>query len=219
MPPKKRGFTPAATIFSPAATARGTSSGASRFEFAAYDRRGIVKHSTRVRIAEDRNGRRASIVADKLNQELEAQWRALTGGVCADQATRYEQARLRARSLGFDYLDSGEVLRLPTEQRLARLEALVTKGVANDPGARAALLGTEKRPVIMLSKLQAEHEALLGDQIKNMSPEQLRIWRTSRIRSAKQFVELVGDKPTARSPDTTASRRFGRWCTRRRCSR
>jgi integrase len=163
-------------------------------EFAQFDRRGIVKHSTRVRIAEDRNGRRASRVADRLNQELEAQWRAQSGGNCNDHAAGYEQARLRARALGFDYLENGEVLQLPTEQRLARLEALVTKGVANDPGARAALLGTEKRPLLMLSKLQAEHEALVGDQIKDMSPEQLRIWRTSRIRSVKQFVDVVRDK-------------------------
>jgi len=170
-------------------------------EFSAYDQRGIVRHSTRVRITEDRNGRRASIIADKLNKELEAQWQALSGGICTDQAVRYEQARLRARSLGFEYLDSGEVLQLPTEQRLARLEALVTKGVANDPGARAALLGTEKRPVVMLAKLQAEHEALVGDQIKDMSPEQLRIWRTSRIRSAKQFVDIVGNKPITEVTD------------------
>lgn len=46
-----------------------------------------------------------------------------------------------------------------------------------------------------LSRLQQEHEALVGDELKGMSAEQLRIWRTSRIRSAQQFVDLVGDKP------------------------
>jgi len=39
-------------------------------EFEAFDERGIVKHSTKIRIADDRNGQRASRIADKLDQEL-----------------------------------------------------------------------------------------------------------------------------------------------------
>jgi hypothetical protein len=34
-------------------------------EFASFDRRGIIKHSTRVRVASDRAGRRAARVADR----------------------------------------------------------------------------------------------------------------------------------------------------------
>lgn len=163
-------------------------------EFAAFDRRGIIKHSTKIRITEDRNGRRASRIADQFNRELEAQWRALAGGVCDEQASRYEQARLRARSLGFDYLDSGEIILLPLEKRLERLEALISKGVANDPLARAAVLGTEKRSVFPLSKLQAEHEALIAEEVKDKSPEQMRIWRTERRRCVENLVGVVGDK-------------------------
>jgi hypothetical protein len=40
-------------------------------EFAALDPRGIIKHSTKVRVAADRAGRKATLVADELNQELE----------------------------------------------------------------------------------------------------------------------------------------------------
>jgi hypothetical protein len=43
-------------------------------EFAPFDRRGIIKHSTKVRISDDRNGRRASCDAQKLNEQLEAFW-------------------------------------------------------------------------------------------------------------------------------------------------
>jgi hypothetical protein len=39
-------------------------------EFASFDCRGIIRHSTKIRIADDRNGRRASSGADKLNREL-----------------------------------------------------------------------------------------------------------------------------------------------------
>jgi hypothetical protein len=45
-------------------------------EFAALDRRGIVRHSSRIKIVDDRLGRRASRVADKLNNsELERFWK------------------------------------------------------------------------------------------------------------------------------------------------
>ena len=49
-------------------------------EFATYDRRGVIKHSTKVRIAADRAGRRAARVADKLNEQLEMYWQGLAGG-------------------------------------------------------------------------------------------------------------------------------------------
>ena len=37
-------------------------------EFAQLDKRGVVKHSTHIKIANDRAGRRAARVADKFNE-------------------------------------------------------------------------------------------------------------------------------------------------------
>lgn len=48
-------------------------------EFASFDARGIIRHSTKVRIGDDRNGRRASRIAEKFNADLEAYWRAAAG--------------------------------------------------------------------------------------------------------------------------------------------
>ena len=39
--------------------------------------RGVIKHSTRIKIAQDRTGRRAARVAGKLNEELELFWKGL----------------------------------------------------------------------------------------------------------------------------------------------
>src|SRR5277367_5078804 len=119
-------------------------------EFERLDSRRIIKHSTKVRIAQDRTGRRAARVASKLNEELELFWKGLVEGHSKDELRRYDEARRRARSLGFEYIENTQLLMLPPEQRLERLEALVTRGVANDGVARAALLGTEKRPVFRL---------------------------------------------------------------------
>jgi integrase len=163
-------------------------------EFASLDPRGIIKHSTKVRISDDRNGRRASLVADRLNRELEAHWRALVGKAAGEEMSRYELARQQVRALGFDFIDLPQLAALPPERTFERVEALGIRGLHEDPAACSAVLGATKKPVIRLSRLQEEHEALIGDELKGMSPEQLRIWRTSRIRSVKQFVDVIGDK-------------------------
>lgn len=171
-------------------------------EFSHFDVRGIVKHSTKVRISTDRTGRRAARVADKLNAELELFWKGLAEGKSKEELTRYDEARRRARVLGFDYVENADMILLPPEKRLERLETLVAKGVANDPGARAALLGTATRPVFKLSRLFPEYEAITKDEVKDLSPDQLRIWRNGRIRAVERFVALVGDKPITEVTDS-----------------
>ncbi len=163
-------------------------------EFAKLDTRGVIKHSTRIKIANDRAGRRAARVAEKLNGELELFWRNLSDGKPQEELTSYDIARRRARALGFDYVENEQLLQEKPEARLERLEALVAKGVANDADARAALLGTRKRPSFRLSKLFVEYEAATKDEVKDLSPDQLRIWRNGRIRAVERFVEVVGDK-------------------------
>jgi hypothetical protein len=49
-------------------------------EFAHLDRRGVVRLSTEIRVADDRAGVKASRVADRLKVDLEASWRAKAGG-------------------------------------------------------------------------------------------------------------------------------------------
>src|SRR5262249_17800739 len=163
-------------------------------EFAELDRRGIVRHSTRIRIVHDRAGRRAARGAEKFNERLEMTWRDLALGQSRANATRYEEARQRARLLGYEYLENAALLERPSEARLERLEALVANGVANDPRARAALLGTEKRPAFKLSKLFVEYETATKDEVRAFSPEQIRIWRNGRVRAGENFVGVVGDK-------------------------
>jgi integrase len=46
-----------------------------------------------------------------------------------------------------------------------------------------------------LSRLFEEYESATKDEVKDMSPDQLRIWRNGRMRAVTQFVEVVGDKP------------------------
>ena len=96
-------------------------------EFAQLDRRGTVRHTTKVRVSDDRTGRRAARVAAKLNQELEAHWRALAQGSSAADLARYDEARRRAREFGFDYLENALLVQLPPERRLERLRPLLPR--------------------------------------------------------------------------------------------
>jgi integrase len=166
-------------------------------EFAELGPRGVVKHSTRIKIADDRAGRRAARVAEKFNAELEQFWRGLSGGKPKVELSNYEAARARARALGFEYVENEQLVSQGPEARLERLEALFSLGVANDHGARAAVLGTAKRHALILSKLFDEYETLTRDEIRDFSPDQLRIWRNGRKRAVERFVTVVGDKPVA----------------------
>ena len=164
-------------------------------EFAEVDPRGVVKHSTRIRIENDRAGRRAARIAEKFNTELECYWARLSRGTANDSVSGYEEARRRARVMGFEYFESDQLLLQPAEERLRRLEALFTNGVANDQGARAALLGTEKKPALVVSQIFHEYEVIAQVEIRDMSPDQLRIWRNGRKRAVDRFQSIVGDKP------------------------
>lgn len=75
------------------------------------------------------------------------------------------------------------------------LEALGKGGIGNDSVARAALLGMQKRPAFPLAKLFKEYEALTKDEVQDLSPNQLRIWRNGRMRAVANFVSVVNDKP------------------------
>ena len=53
-------------------------------EFSELDPRGVIKQSTKVRIADDRNGVKAGAVAGRMNEVLEAYWRGLAEGRSAE---------------------------------------------------------------------------------------------------------------------------------------
>ncbi len=164
-------------------------------EYASFDKRGVVRHSTKVRTASDRTGRQAMRVADRLNSELEAHWRNLAGAMPNAATASYDEARKRVRSLGFEYLDSADIVPLPFVQRLVRLETLLIGGLENDAGARAAVLGTQPRPSFPLSKLFEEYEAATSEETRKFSPNQLRVWRSGRKRVVRELIAVVGDKP------------------------
>jgi integrase len=169
-------------------------------QFSDFDKRGIVRHSTKVRVSSDRTGRRAERVAERLNAELEAFWSQCAGKSDPNAGT-YEEVRRRARSLGFEYVENSQLVDQTVQQRLGRLETLLMAKLENDATARAAVLGTQPRPSFPISNVFVEYEAVIKEELKKFSPNQLRVWRNSRMRVVKELVDVTGDKPITELTD------------------
>ncbi len=136
-------------------------------------------------------------VAHAFNQQLESFWKELAAGQSNADITRYEQARQAARSLGYDYILNGDLIASPQEKRLERLEALVAKGLVNDRSATRRAAGNGASTKLQPLPPVEEYESVTKDEVKDLSPDQLRIWRNGRVRAVAQFVNVVGDKPVA----------------------
>ena len=72
--------------------------------FTHLDKRGLVRISTRIRVADDPRGVRAQTAITKLNANLEAYWRGLATGSPDVATADYHIAKRRARALGFYYV-------------------------------------------------------------------------------------------------------------------
>ncbi|MGL5733811.1 MAG: tyrosine-type recombinase/integrase, partial [Beijerinckiaceae bacterium] len=163
--------------------------------FAALDRRGIVKQTTGIRIADDPKAVRARTVVAKINLETEAFWKALRDGRSEDAKAQYDAARARARALGFGYLETPALLERTIQELLARIEALAKAGAVEDGPAVAALLGGVEKPQILISALVAEFESLNRAGLADMSPDQIRKWRNPKNRAVANLIQCIGDKP------------------------
>ncbi|MGM5034817.1 molecular chaperone [Tardiphaga sp. 803_E3_N1_3] len=163
-------------------------------EFASYDKRGIVKLSTKVRIARDRHGQRASLIADRMNLDLEAYWQKCAAGEAGRAATDHAEAVRRARILDLSYRPAAAVALEPPAELRRRIETLAEGDRLHDPVTRAAVLGGVAEPHMKLSTLFAEFEAATATERMNYSPRQLKKWKAGKERAIEILIEVVTDK-------------------------
>lgn len=163
---------------------------------ASLDRRGVVKHSTGVAVADDPRGVRAKAVADEFNSDLEATWRARAAGQDVEAGDRYAAARARARFLGLSFRPAADVAAGPLADILARLDRLVERKSVGDPVSEDAALGIVAKPAgagLILSQLLAAFEDAVRADIRDFSPNQLRRWRNAKRRAIDNLVAVAGD--------------------------
>lgn len=166
-------------------------------EYAALDRRGIVKLSTKVQVARDRAGTRAARIAAKINEGLEAYWRSLAAKQDADARQAYADAVRLARSMGLDYQPPAVAAEKPITEVLTRIETLMEGERWKDPALRKAALGGVPKPVIMLSGLFEEYQATQRIRLSKMSPDQVRKWTSAKKRAVEILMKRIEDKSIA----------------------
>jgi integrase len=164
-------------------------------DFADLDRRGIVRVSTGIAVADDPRGIRAKTVTEKLAAELDIYWKGLRDGQSAEARLRFEAAQSRARQLGLQYKPAAELAEGPVNEILARLRHLTDRGKIEDALEVSAVLGGEERPALRISDMVSEFEALQRTFLVAMSPDQVRKWRNQKSRAQENLIEVLGDKP------------------------
>lgn len=163
--------------------------------FTAYDTRGIVKQSTRIRVADDPRGYSARKAAARINAEHEAYWRGLFLGQTEDARQRFEVARQLSRALGFDYVPAEQLLEREPAEIVSRVEAVMSRDLAPETAATDAVLGLVAPPSLRLSGVFAEYEHLQRASLADLSSEQKRRWRNAKKHAIDLLIELIGDKP------------------------
>jgi hypothetical protein len=163
-------------------------------EYEHLDTRGNVKLSTKVKVAADRKGIKASQIAARMNETLEAYWRGLADKKTAEAKRAYLDAVKLARSLGLDYQTPSVAASAPIEEVLRRIETLILSNTLDNPALRKAALGALDKPPIALSSLYDEYEITQKLVLSKMSPDQVRKWKAAKKRAVEIFIARVGDK-------------------------
>lgn len=186
-------------------------------EFREVDRRKIVEQSTKVRIADDPDQRRARRIADRINTALETLWRDLAEGKAAGARQRYRQTVMYVRRLGFEYREMGEMIdSRATLELVRRIEALEARGLLTDVPSLDAVLGGVQRPQLMCSEIFDEYAKLRAANNRGMSEEQRKKWKMAHTKPLADFLStlLGGDKPFADLTRADANGLYRWWSTR-----
>ncbi len=119
---------------------------------------------------------------------LIAGWEARLAGDSADAEKRHAAAVELAHRRGFRYVAMDDVLKMPTDQILARVEA------ATDAFDARALAGVVPKPSLTVRQALKEYWPLTKDQLLQKSPNQIRLWENPRKKAINNFVEVCGNK-------------------------
>lgn len=126
--------------------------------------------------------------------QIEA-WEARLAGATEDAEKRFQAAQDLAGKRGFSWLRLAEVKHLPRADLLKRIEAIPAHSQQPNRQEAAAILGAVSAPEITVSRAVEHYWSLTRDRVADQSPDQLRRWRNPRIKAARNFITLLGDKP------------------------
>ncbi|MDP2047613.1 MAG: tyrosine-type recombinase/integrase [Cypionkella sp.] len=138
--------------------------------------------------------RKAPLVWDHM---IEA-WEAKLAGAQTDANAQLAAAKNLAAARGYRYLQAAEVARLPLEEILNRVEAVVTPRGKIDVQEAAALLGGAPTPKLTVSGALDDFWKISKDRTAGKSPPQIRRWENPRKKAIAAFVKHASDLDIAK---------------------
>ncbi len=136
----------------------------------------------------------AALKAPLVWEALVDSWEAQLAGNSADAQERYDGALWLAKTRGFRWLPLDRVAQLPMPELLTRMEASMTPEGRVDPVKAAALMGTAKKPEIMLSNVLETYWGLTQDKERGKSEDQIRRMRNPRKKAFANLISVIQDR-------------------------
>ncbi len=151
--------------------------------------RAVVVKSTSIRIADDPKGIVARTKVLELDSQLSYYWADLLQGKNPAPRLAYQRNAAIAALHNLPYLENTTVENLPDDQFIERI-ALVRQDPR--PEVASALMGTLKKPGLLLSGLVEEFERISSASLKTKSENQKKKWRVARQSNAGAFLDVIG---------------------------
>lgn len=137
-------------------------------------------------------------------------WEAKLDGATMEGAERLAAAKRLAQRRGRTYYPVEQVAKLPLDELLARVEAIVNRRGDIDLTEAEALLGGVPVPATGISDALDEFWKIEAIRFRGKSEDQVRRAKNPRIKAITNFVAAVGEKPYLEV--TTADlQTFKRW--------
>jgi len=163
-------------------------------EYAALDKRGLVRISTGVRICDDPRAVTAQREVQRLDAELAKYWRDLAAGRDPQGIKRSRWAEETANRFGFPYVELADLNVGPLLDLVKRLLAVEPLLPAQREKVLPALWGHHPKPVdgTLLSEMAEVYETIHATELMRKSGEQRHKWRVQRDRAQSMFIEIIG---------------------------
>jgi integrase len=158
-----------------------------------FDGRGVVRLSTKIRVADDPRGVRARTVAAEINAEVESFWATATEGKLAEAKARFEAARRRASSLGFRYRTADDIAAGTSLDEIVKRIGAAFAASGSEAVMRATLGGVAVPSPTVTEAFAVYLGQITPDRTAGKSPAQRRKWENTKQASVDAFVSVIGD--------------------------
>jgi len=163
-------------------------------QYAALDRRGIVRVSTGLRVSDDPRAITARQVVLRLDDELNEYWRDLAAGRDPDAKKRAASTEQTANQYGFPHIELKDLNAGPLIELVNRLLTMESMNPAQREEVLLTLLGHYPKPLdsTLLSEMPDIYQSIQTTVLMPNSPEQIHKWRQFRDYAVTTFIDIIG---------------------------